>query len=108
MISYLIGNIAYQFDLSISLPSAGSALVPIGDISLPTVAANSYAMFSGLFFGLLCGWLRPVLAGKIASQLEKYITQFFKVFIYIIPFFILCAVKPGPSGPGYKAHTFGA
>ncbi len=89
MLSYLVGNIAYQFDLSITLPSPGSALVPLGNISLPTMAINSYAMFSGLLFGLLCGWLRPTLAGKIAFQLEKYITFFFKSFLYVIPLFIL-------------------
>ena len=89
MLSYLVGSIAYQFDLSIALPSAGSALTPMGNLSLPTMSINSYAMFSGLLFGILCGWLRPALAGKIALQLEKYITLFFKWFLYIIPLFIL-------------------
>ena len=89
MLSYWVGSLAYQFDLSIALPLPGSTLIPLGALSLPHMSINSYAMFSGLLVGILCGKLRPFWAKKMAFQLEKNIALFFTSFLYVIPLFIL-------------------
>lgn len=88
MLSYIIGTFAYQLDLSIPIPTEGASLIPLGNFSLPKLVGNSHAMFAGLLLGILCGWLRPILAGKIATQLEKFINLSLKSFLYVIPFFI--------------------
>lgn len=88
MISYVIGTFAYQLDLSIPVPTESASLIPLGNFSLPKLVGNSQAMFAGLLLGILCGWLQPTLAGKISSQLEKFITITLKSFLYVIPFFI--------------------
>ena len=88
MISYLIGTIAYQFDLSMTLPSDKSSLIPLWNFSLPKLIGNSYAMFAGLILGILCGWLKPSLGEKLGLYFEKYISAFLKVFLYMIPLFI--------------------
>ncbi len=88
MISYVIGSFAYQFDLSMPIPTEETSLVPLGDFFLPKLLGNSQAMFSGLILGVLFGWLKPSLGEKIAAHFQKYIDLFLKAFLYVIPLFI--------------------
>lgn len=88
MLSYVVGTFAYQFDLSMPIPTEEASLIPLGSFSLPKLVGNSQAMFAGLLLGILCGWVRPLLAEKIAFQLEKFISLFLKSFLYVIPLFI--------------------
>ncbi len=88
MISYAIGSFAYQFDLSMVLPTEEAALTPLWQFSLPKLVGNGHAMFAGLLLGIACGWFRPALGEKIAFRLEKYISHFMRAFLYVIPLFI--------------------
>ena len=88
MVSYLIGTVAYQFDLSMAIPTESVSLIPLGNFSLPKLVGNSQAMFAGLLLGILCGWLKPSFAEKIATHLEKFIGCLLKSILYVIPLFI--------------------
>ena len=89
LLSYTVGSFAYQFDLTMSLPEETLSLVPIGDFSLPKVIGNGTAMFSGLILGVLCGWIKPVLAGRVSNFLEKVVSFVLRAFLYVIPVFII-------------------
>lgn len=88
MLSYVVGTFAYQFDLSMPVPLEEASLAPIGNFSLPKLVDNSYAMFGGLFLGILCSRLKRSLAEKIVFHLERGIGIFLKGFLYVIPIFI--------------------
>ena len=88
MFSYIVGSFAYHLDLSMPIPTEKTSLIPLGSFLLPKWVGNSPAMFAGLALGILVGWLRPSLAEKIASHLEKYINMTLKLFLYVIPLFI--------------------
>lgn len=89
MISYGVGTLAYQFDLSMTLPTESNSLQPLGVIALPKWIDNSMAMFSGLILGILCGWFLPSTAEKVSRIFETIVGNILKVFLYVIPLFIV-------------------
>lgn len=88
MISYNVGSVIYDFDLSIHLPHEDDALMPIGDFSLPKWIANDQAMLSALILGWVMARFRPALANAIASKLEKITHIILKGILFVIPLFI--------------------
>lgn len=88
LLSYSVGSFAYGFDLSISFPSEGAALAPTWSFSFPKWIGNDQALFAGLILGVVLGWLRPLSANKIASQLETVISLLLKGILALIPLFI--------------------
>lgn len=88
MLSYLVGLIAYQFDLSMSLPDQSNSLIGTTYASFPKLIDNSHSMFFGLLSGILFGWIKPDLAEKMSLYLEKGIDFILKFFLYVIPLFI--------------------
>lgn len=88
LLSYSVGSFAYSFDLALTFPKESLALQPAWDISLPKWIGNDYAMFSGLFLGVVLGWLTPSLAKKISFRLEKVIQMVLKGMLLVIPLFI--------------------
>lgn len=88
MLSYGVGSIVYRFDLSLSFPSDGGALLPAWEFAFPKWIGNDHAMFSGLIFGVILGWLRPSLAMQISGKLEKVIHWILRGIILVIPFFV--------------------
>lgn len=99
MISYQVGMLVYQFDISLTLPDQARALNAAWDFSLPKLNLNQYAMFSGIFLGILGGMKVPQFSHKLAGMLDKYVHLFLKGFIYVLPLFILgFAVKLSHDG----------
>lgn len=88
LLSYFAGYLAYQLDLSVALPEATQELMPAWKLLLPKWFNNETSLFSGLFFGALCGYFLPAQSEKISILLEKSIKILLKAFLYIIPFFI--------------------
>lgn len=88
MISYNVGSVIYDFDLSIHLPHEENALPPIGNFALPKWLGNDQAMFSALILGWLMSRMRPSFAQKIASKLEKVTHIILKGILFVIPLFI--------------------
>ncbi|WP_068468797.1 cation:dicarboxylate symporter family transporter [Candidatus Protochlamydia phocaeensis] len=88
LLSYSVGTFAYRFDLSMSFPQEGAALLPAWNFSFPKWIENDQAMFSGLLLGVFLGWLRPLWAKQVAFKLEKAINYLLKGILFVIPFFI--------------------
>lgn len=88
MISYNVGSIIYDFDLSIHLPQEENSLMPIGNFALPKWIGNDMAMFSSLILGWLMTRIRPKIAQSIAIRLEKITHVILKGILYVIPLFI--------------------
>ncbi len=44
MVSYVIGTVAYQFDLSMAIPTESVSLIPVGNFSLPKLVGNSWGV----------------------------------------------------------------
>ncbi len=88
LLSYSVGNIVYQFDLSMPFPKEGSALMPAWEFTFPKWIGNDQAMFFGLLLGIISSWIKPSWAGEISLRLEKMINLVLKGILYVIPFFI--------------------
>lgn len=89
MVSYLVGSLAYQCDLSIGTLAETATLVPIGEILLPKIIGNSQALLAALALGMLFGWLSPVKGEKISFYLDKMVSFVLKGILYVIPPFIV-------------------
>jgi Na+/H+-dicarboxylate symporter len=88
LLSFGVGNLAYHFDLSISFPDEGAALLPAWDFSFPKWVDNSLAMFLGLFLGIILGWIKPNWALSISSKLERIVNWILRIVLFVIPVFI--------------------
>ncbi len=89
LLSYTVGIFTYSLDLTMTLPSEENALAPLWTFSVPKLIDNSIAMLGGLGLGLILRWIRPSLAEKIIIHVEKGLALLLKIFLYIIPFFIV-------------------
>lgn len=89
LLSYNFGMIAYSFDLSIASPVESNSLSPSWLIFFPKIIGNDLAMFSGLSLGVLLGRWKPYVAEKITPYFDKIISIILKIFLYLIPLFIL-------------------
>ena len=89
MVSYGVGTMAYQFDLSMAIPCEQNALIPWGVLSLPKIIENTHAMFAGLFLGTLCGCIRPFLAERISFYLGQFVQWVLKFFLCMVPLFVV-------------------
>ncbi len=89
MISYQIGSGIYHLDLSLALPKDAMGLVPAWAASVPSVASNDVAMFSGLILGVLMSWKMPGWADSLSALFDKVVSVAFKVLTYIVPVFII-------------------
>ncbi len=87
--SYFVGHLAYQFDLSLQLPSQLNLLQASWQLSFPRWLANDQAMVAGLLGGILCSWLKPHSAKKIAMKIEKVVALALKGILLAVPLFII-------------------
>lgn len=88
LLSYSVGTLAYDFDLSIGFPDENLSLPPAWNFSFPKWIGNDQAMFSGLILGVILGRLKPVWAREISSRLEKVINVILRGILLVIPLFI--------------------
>jgi Na+/H+-dicarboxylate symporter len=89
MIAYQVGVLVSHFDISIALPEEGSGFMPAWTFSLPSWISNAYAMFSGLFLGVILSRMRPLWAAKGSKYLEKIVHYILKGVVSVIPIFII-------------------
>lgn len=88
MISYNVGMLVHQFDLSLAMPQDHAGLNPAWEFSLPKWISNAHAMFAGLGLGVLASLLRPQLAEKVSVHMEKVVNWMLRGFILAMPLFI--------------------
>ncbi len=89
LISYVAGSGIYRLDLSINLPKDQTGLFPSFSFSLPKLIGNDFAMFSGLFLGVLLSLTHKELSSKISSYFDKWIKGLLKFILILIPPFII-------------------
>jgi len=88
LISYHVGQVVHHFDLSIALPTDRMGLQPAWTFALPKWIGNAYAMFGGLILGVGLSLIRPSLARRLASVLDKGVNCILRGFILAMPLFI--------------------
>lgn len=88
MVSYQIGAAIYHMDLSLAVPQDVSGLVPAWSASVPSVASNDIAMFSGLLLGVLMSLALPQVASRVSAFFDRAVSLAFKVLTCIVPIFI--------------------
>ncbi|HAB99178.1 MAG TPA: transporter [Parachlamydiales bacterium] len=88
LISYSVGQAAYQFDLSMPFPSEGSELIPAWTFAFPKLLGNDWALLSGLFSGVLLGRLKPSWSPLFIAQIDRGVNWLLKGILYAIPLFI--------------------
>lgn len=88
MLSYGVGNLAYQLDLSIRFPDEGTGLMAGWHFLFPKWIDNSFAMLLGLILGITTSSFRPKLAVFVSSELDRIIQYILKSILFLIPLFI--------------------
>lgn len=88
MLSYCVGHLVYQFDLSLAFPQEQSGLAPAWAFVLPQWIKNSHALAAGLILGAALGRFRPKLAEEGAHFLGNSVNKILKVFLTVMPLFI--------------------
>lgn len=88
MVSYQIGSAIYHMDLSLAVPADVEGLLPAWSATVPSIASNDIAMFSGLILGVLSSQLVPGVASTICAVFDKVVAVAFKVLTCIVPIFI--------------------
>ncbi|MBM3192739.1 MAG: dicarboxylate/amino acid:cation symporter [Chlamydiae bacterium] len=89
LISYVVGSGIYHLNLSINLPKDQVGLLPSFSYEFPKLIANDFAMFSGLFSGIVLSLLHKELAQKISSFFDRWIEGILKFILVLIPPFII-------------------
>ena len=88
MISYPIGVLIYQTDLSLAIPESSALLSAAWTFTLPKLIPNDLALFSGILSGICCSWAFPVFAARLSSFFDRFVTFIFRLFVYVIPLFV--------------------
>lgn len=88
LLSYGVGTLAYQLDISLSFPSGGEALQPAWDFYIPKWIGNGQAMLSGILTGGILGWQKPQLAKIISHRLDRIVNVILQLILVLIPAFI--------------------
>lgn len=88
MVSYQIGSAIYHMDLSLAVPADVEGLLPAWSATVPSIASNDIAMFSGLILGVLSSQLVPGVASTICAVFDRVVAVAFKVLTCIVPIFI--------------------
>lgn len=89
LISYVVGSGIYDLNLSINLPKDETGLLPSFIFGLPKLIPNDFAMFSGLFLGIVLSLTHKELATKISSYFDRWIEGILKFILILIPPFII-------------------
>lgn len=88
MISYNVGLIVYQLDLSLALPPAESGLMPAWSFQFPKLISNDYAMFAGIASGILLPKISPTVSSRLSNYFEATIPHVLTFLTCIVPFFV--------------------
>ncbi|MES2344599.1 MAG: cation:dicarboxylase symporter family transporter [Chlamydiota bacterium] len=90
MISYQVGSLVYQLNLSIVAPLLeGEGLSPLWDFSLPSVIGNDVAIFAGIILGIVFSFFKTHLREKISLCFERWVAFLLRIFVSIIPVFLI-------------------
>ena len=88
MVSFGVGSIGYQFDLTFAVPSESSSLAPNWFVTLPQWVSTGKAMIAALILGLgMRKWFSRQ-AERLTAWFELATTHFFRFFPYALPPFI--------------------
>lgn len=88
ILSYGVGQMAYQLKWSVSSPEYMQSLEPLWQFSLPKWVGNGTAMMIGLVGGVVLKLLKPIYADKCAHYLDQLVACLLKIFLSLVPFFI--------------------
>jgi len=91
-VSLGLGQLIYNLDLALEIPTANKHLLPAWELYFPKLLDNSLAMLAALSLGIISNfrkleWFRDWLS-IIGLKLEQMIAKFFKILLYLIPLFI--------------------
>jgi Na+/H+-dicarboxylate symporter len=92
LISYFIGEVTHNFNMSILIPDSNVQLIPSWRFAFPQFVSNYVAMFAGILMGIITNWTKNKQLynwlNNLSLKLEKIIFKFFTAFIYLIPLFV--------------------
>ncbi|MEG8230254.1 cation:dicarboxylase symporter family transporter [Candidatus Rickettsia tasmanensis] len=88
-ISHYVGIYIYQFDLSIISPIENDSLKPLWLLNFPNIISNDKIVFSSIILGFISSKLYAEVAIGLACKLEAFVAKILRLFIYIIPLFIM-------------------
>lgn len=89
MISYQIGSTIYQMNLSLATPHDVSSLLPAWNVTVPSIASNDIALFSGLILGVALSMIHPRAATGLSNLFDSVVKVAFKLLTWIVPVFIV-------------------
>ena len=88
-ISHYVGIYIYQFDLSMISPIENDSLTPLWLLNFPNIISNDKIVFSSIILGFISSKLCAEVAIGLACKLEAFVAKILRLFIYIIPLFIM-------------------
>ena len=88
MISFVLGNLTYQFPLTMPFPQEGSGLQPAFVLSLPKWIGNDVAMGAALFLGVVLGRFTPNWTSRALSWVDRITGILLKGLLYVVPLFL--------------------
>ena len=92
MIAYGVSNasVGYFNNLFLNGVSATDSLIPLWNLTLPTLVPNEYALFGGFVLGGICSyfqWGRAILFGNKLKEISHFLLE--RCLIPVVPLFIL-------------------
>ncbi|QQV74739.1 hypothetical protein H6P87_00277 [Rickettsia tillamookensis] len=88
-ISHYVGIYIYQFDLSMISPIENDSLKPLWLLNFPNIISNDKIVFSSIILGFISSKFCAEIAIGLAFKIEAFVAKILRLFIYIIPLFIM-------------------
>lgn len=88
-ISHYVGIYIYQFDLSMISPIENDSLKPLWLLNFPNIISNDKIVFSSIIVGFISSKFCAEVAIGLAFKIEAFVAKILRLFIYIIPLFIM-------------------
>lgn len=88
-ISHYVGIYIYQFDLSMISPIENDSLKPLWLLNFPNIISDDKIVFSSIILGFISSKFCAEIAIGLAFKIEAFVAKILRLFIYIIPLFIM-------------------
>ncbi len=88
-ISHYVGIYIYQFNLSMISPIENDSLKPLWLLNFPNIISNDKIVFSSIILGFISSKFCAEIAIGLAFKIEAFVAKILRLFIYIIPLFIM-------------------